>query len=179
MLEKQTLILNADYRPLSYYPLSTNSMKKVIKSLLKGKIRTIEEYDETINIGGTTIHLPKTAVLKKYTYTHQAPKFNRYNVFLRDKFTCQYCGKQCLYNELTFDHIVPKMKGGKTTWDNIITACKKCNLEKGCKDIDGKQFRLLSNPHTPTNIELMRNLKQMQMDVDIQTKNWEQWLSNI
>ena len=178
VLDKMVLILNGDYKPLSYYPLSVNGMKSVLKKIFKGRLTVIEEYDETIKMGGTTIHLPKTAVLKKYIQVHQKPKFSRYNVYLRDKFTCQYCGKRFPTSELTFDHLVPRFKGGKTDWDNIITACRCCNGKKGCKDAKGK-FIPLTHPHTPSNAELMRNLKELQLDLTGQLKNWEQWLNNI
>lgn len=179
IMQKQVLILNADYRPISYYPLSLNSMKRVLKAIFKNKLTILEEYDEEIKMGGSTIKLPKTALLKSYVKTSQVPKFNRYNVYLRDKFTCQYCGKKFSYDELTFDHILPRCKGGQTTWENITTACKQCNGNKGCKNLDGKKFVLLSQPHVPTNRELLNNLKEIQKDVSSQMKNWEQWISNI
>ena len=178
LLGKSVLILNADYKPISYYPLSVQSMKKVLKAVIKKKIDILEEYEETINIGGATIHLPKTAILKKYVHTKQQPKFNRYNVYLRDKFTCQYCGKKFSYNDLTYDHLVPRSSGGQTTWDNIITACKSCNGKKGCKAAKGN-FVPLSMPHVPKNSELLKNLKELQLDIGSQLKNWEQWISNI
>ena len=140
----------------------------------------IEEYDETITIGGTTIRLPKTAILKHYIHIHQSPKFSRYNVYLRDNFTCQYCGKKFPASELTFDHVVPRMSGGKTDWLNIVTACKHCNTAKGCKSLDStRRFKLLSKPHIPTNAELLRNLKSMKGTISRDMQNWEQWLMNI
>lgn len=178
ILDKQVLILNANYKPLSYYPLSVNGMKNVIKKMLKNRLIIVEEYPDTININGMTVHLPKTAALKEYKDIYQAPKFNRYNVYLRDKFTCQYCGKRFPAHELTYDHLVPRYKGGKTDWMNIITACKDCNGRKGCKDAKGK-FIPLSLPHVPSNAELLRNLKELQLDVGVQLKNWEQWIMNI
>lgn len=179
ILGKQVLILNADYRPISYYPLSTNSMKKVLKAVVKNKLTVLEEYDETIDISGVTIKLPKTAILKKYVKTQQEPKFSRYNVYLRDKFTCQYCGKKFAHHDLTFDHVNPRCKGGKTDWDNIVTACKNCNVAKGHKDLDGRKFVLLSKPHIPTNRELLHNLKDIQEELSEQMKNWEMWITNI
>lgn len=180
LLGKQVLILNADYRPISYYPLSVQSMKKVLKAIFKNKINVIEEYDETITLGGTTIRLPKTAILKQYIHIHQSPKFSRYNVYLRDNFTCQYCGKKFPASELTFDHVVPRMCGGKTDWLNIVTACKQCNTAKGCKSLDNtRRFKLLSKPHIPTNAELLRNLKSMKGTISRDMQNWEQWLMNI
>ena len=178
ILDKKVLVLNSNFVPISYYPLSVQSMKKILKAIIKNKINVVDEYDETVLIGGTTVHLPKTVVLKKYIHTHQAPKFSRYNVYLRDKFTCQYCGKKFNSNDLTFDHVLPRFRGGKTEWTNIITACRHCNGKKGCKEAKGK-FVPLSTPHVPSNAELLRNLKELQIDVGSQLKNWEQWISNI
>jgi 5-methylcytosine-specific restriction endonuclease McrA len=79
---------------------------------------------------------------------------------------------------LTFDHVLPRYKGGKTDWNNIITACKCCNGKKGCKDAKGK-YVPLSIPHVPSNAELLRNLKDLQLDVGSQLKNWENWINNI
>lgn len=179
ILGKQVLILNADYRPISYYPLSLNSMKRVLKAVIKNKLTILEEYDDEIVIGGSTMKLPKTAILKSYVKTSQVPKFSRYNVYLRDKFTCQYCGKKFNYNDLTFDHIVPRCRGGQTDWSNITTACKECNSNKGCKTLDGRKFVLLSKPHVPSNRELLKNLKEIQNEVSVQMKIWEQWINNI
>ena len=178
-MEKQVLILNADYRPVSFYPLSTNSMRRVLKAVFKGKLNIIEEYDDEIKIGGSTMKLPKTAILKKYVKTMQEPKFSRYNVYLRDKFTCQYCGKKFAYSDLTFDHVKPRCKGGQTNWTNIATACKDCNLHKGHLDEGGRKFTLLSKPHIPTNRELLHTLKDIQTEVTEQMKNWEMWITNI
>jgi 5-methylcytosine-specific restriction endonuclease McrA len=72
--------------------------------------------------------LPSVVSLKSYIDQDRAPAFTRFNVFLRDGFACQYCGAR---GELTFDHVVPRSHGGRTTWDNIVAACSPCNLCKG------------------------------------------------
>ncbi len=68
--------------------------------------------------------------LKDYIVPQSKPSFTRFNVFLRDKFSCQYCGSN---EELTFDHLLPRSKGGQTNWDNVVTACSACNVKKGGK----------------------------------------------
>ena len=72
--------------------------------------------------------LPSVVSLKTYIRPSRRPAFTRFNVFLRDEFECQYCGDP---NDLTFDHVVPRSKGGRTTWENVVTACSPCNLTKG------------------------------------------------
>ncbi len=71
---------------------------------------------------------PSVVSLKSYVKPSRTPAFTRFNVFLRDRFTCQYCGD---HDDLTFDHVIPRSKGGHTTWDNVVTACSPCNLLKG------------------------------------------------
>ncbi len=74
------------------------------------------------------MRLPSVVCLKTYVQPARNPAFTRFNVFLRDKFQCQYCGE---HDDLTFDHVIPRAKGGDTTWQNVVAACSPCNLEKG------------------------------------------------
>ena len=80
---------------------------------------------------------------------------------------------------MTFDHVVPRCKGGETNWVNIATACHTCNTNKGHADEGGRKFKLLSKPHVPSNRELLHNLKEMKAEITEQMKNWEMWISNI
>ena len=76
--------------------------------------------------------------------------------FLRDKFSCQYCGSR---NELTFDHLLPRSKGGKTNWENVVTACSNCNVQKGGRLLEKSGMRLAIKPFAPTTEDLHRNGK--------------------
>lgn len=174
VLGKPVLILNGDYQPLSRYPLSLNTVKKVIKSLLKGRIAVVKEYDDSIFIKNQEVKLPKIVVLKKYINVSHTPKFSRKNVYLRDNYTCQYCGKRFKADELTFDHVVPRNAGGKTTWDNIVTACKYCNGKKGGKSLQDSGMKLLHQPHIPTMSQLERN---SQNNVNKFYQDWYEELS--
>ena len=128
-LEKcPALVLNADYRPLSYYPLSLWSWQDSIKSVFLDRVSIVSYYDRQIRSPSFSMKLPSVIALKSYIRPQSNPNFTRFNVFLRDKFSCQYCGSK---NELTFDHLLPRSKGGKTDWDNVVTACSSCNVKKG------------------------------------------------
>ena len=88
------------------------------------------------------------------------PTFSRYNVFLRDDFTCQYCQCQFKAEQLTYDHVVPRKRNGPTSWDNVVTSCSPCNARKG--DTPLAQLRgmqLCKPPHVPTRSELQRKAK--------------------
>ena len=122
------LVLNADFRPLSYYPLSLWSWQDAIKAVFLDRVNIVSEYDTVIHSPSAAFKLPSVVSLKTYVKPSRNPAFTRFNVFLRDKFTCQYCGD---HSDLTFDHVVPRSKGGQTTWENVVTACSPCNLAKG------------------------------------------------
>jgi len=79
------------------------------------------------------IKLPSVIALKEYVPQMRNPAFTRFNVFLRDRFSCQYCGTGLPASELTFDHVIPRSKGGRTTWTNVVAACSPCNLRKANK----------------------------------------------
>ena len=128
-LEKcPALVLNADYRPLSYYPLSLWSWQDSIKSVYLDRVTIVNNYDRVIRSPSFSMKLPSVIALKSYIAPQSNPNFTRFNVFLRDKFSCQYCGSK---SELTFDHLLPRSKGGKTDWNNVVTACSSCNVKKG------------------------------------------------
>ena len=83
-------------------------------------------------------------------FTARPPAFTRFNVFLRDQWTCQYCGDQFRTHELTFDHVIPRSRGGKTSWGNIVTACQECNLQKGSQLPRDCGMFPLNEPHQPS-----------------------------
>lgn len=121
------LVLNADYRPLSYYPLSLWSWQDAIKAVFLDRVNIVSHYDKTVRSPSFEMRLPSVVSLKIYIKPARHPAFTRFNVFLRDRFTCQYCGQ---HEDLTFDHVTPRSKGGLTTWENVVAACSACNLRK-------------------------------------------------
>ncbi len=129
------LVLNADFRPLSYYPLSLWSWQDAIKAVFLDRVNIVSNYDRFVRSPTFEMQLPSVVSLKTYIKPSRHPAFTRFNVFLRDRFTCQYCGAR---EELTFDHVLPRSKGGTTTWENVVAACSPCNLRKGdklCRDV--------------------------------------------
>ena len=124
------LVLNADYRPLSYYPLSVWSWQDAIKAVFLERVNIVSQYDVEVHSSSFSMRLPSVVSLKTFVKPARNPAFTRFNVFLRDRFQCQYCGDR---EDLTFDHLIPRCKGGTTTWENVLTACSPCNLRKGSK----------------------------------------------
>ena len=124
------LVLNADYRPLSYFPLSLWPWQDVVKAVFLDRVNVLSEYDRQVHSPSWAFNLPSVIALKQYINISKRPAFTRFNVFLRDRFSCQYCGEEFATNDLTFDHVLPRSRGGRTTWDNVVTACRVCNLRK-------------------------------------------------
>jgi 5-methylcytosine-specific restriction endonuclease McrA len=145
------LVLNADYRPLSYFPLSLWSWQDTIKAVFLERVNILAEYDRAVRSPSLEMKIPSVISLKTYVKPARNPAFTRFNVFLRDRFECQYCGDRA---DLTFDHVIPRSRGGRTTWENVITACAPCNLMKGGRlpHQIGMHPRIL--PHRPTVTEL-------------------------
>ncbi len=125
------LVLNADFRPLSYYPLSLWSWQETVKAVCLDRVNIVSEYDHVVRSPSLVMRLPSVISLKEYISAARRPAFTRFNVFLRDRFICQYCGGGFPSHDLTFDHVVPRSRGGRTTWENVVTACSGCNLLKG------------------------------------------------
>lgn len=126
---KNTTILNSNYTHLTVV-----SWKRGIKLLLTEKVHVLEFYTncEIITGSNEVYKVPKTVLLKKYIkLPDRMYRPNRRNIFLRDNYSCAYCLKQLEPEELSIDHILPKSRGGKETWENLITSCKICNCLKG------------------------------------------------
>jgi 5-methylcytosine-specific restriction endonuclease McrA len=122
------LVLNADFRPLSYYPLSLWCWQDAVRDVFLERVNIVSEYDRVIRSPSFSMKLPSVIALKSFIKPSEFPNFTRFNVFLRDKFSCLYCGSS---KNLTFDHVIPKSLGGVTTWENVATACSTCNVKKG------------------------------------------------
>ena len=148
------LVLNADYRPLSYYPLSLWSWQDAIKAVFLERVNIVSEYEAVVRSPSAQMRLPSVVSLKTYIRPTRNPAFTRFNVFLRDRFSCQYCGAQ---EDLTFDHLVPRSKGGQTTWQNVVTACAPCNLQKGNKTAREAHMVPFQHPYRPSLQDLHRN----------------------
>jgi hypothetical protein len=126
------LVLNADFRPLSYYPLSLWSWQDTIKAVFLERVNIVANYEQAVHSPSFEMKLPSVVSLKTFVKPSTNPAFTRFNVFLRDRFACQYCGER---DELTFDHIVPRSRGGLTTWENVVAAPVPAELS--ARKLDG------------------------------------------
>lgn len=140
------LVLNA-----SYEAIHVCDVRRALKLLLKGVAQPEEVSDKVIR--AATVSIPVPYVIRLSTYVripHRTVKFNRRNVFLRDRHICQYCGSSSPPSDLTLDHVVPRSRGGETVWDNVVTACKACNHRKGDRTPREAGMFPIRAPKTPT-----------------------------
>jgi 5-methylcytosine-specific restriction endonuclease McrA len=145
------LVLNADYTPLSYYPLSLWPWQTAIKAVFLERVDIIASYEREVHSPSLNIRIPSVIALRQFVRPSEFPAFTRFNLFLRDRFACQYCGSP---HTLTFDHVVPRRLGGRTTWENVATACAPCNMKKGGRTPRQAGMRLLVQPIRPTSWQL-------------------------
>ena len=145
------LVLNADFRPLSYFPLSLLSWRDAITAVFKDHVSVVAEYDKWVSSPSTKMRLPSVVALRDYIPMPKRVAFTRFNVFLRDRFRCQYCGNCFDANDLTFEHVIPRSKGGETSWTNIVAACDPCNVKKDNRT----KMQPIRAPFVPTVGELM------------------------
>ena len=160
MLDRHpALVLNADYQPLRMLPLSIWSWQDTVKAVLGGKAIVVDIYPD-VYVRAVNIHMPVPSViaLRDYAPTGKArPAFTRRNVFLRDGYRCQYCSGLFRTSDLSLDHVEPRCLGGRLTWENAATCCKRCNGRKGSlrpSELHRVGMELRSIPRCPTLFEL-------------------------
>jgi len=142
----RTLLLSAGYEPLSII-----SWQRAITLLALAKVEVVEEYDAEIRAVSIIVKVPAVVRLCKAFRRHAKPvKFSRVNIYARDGYRCQYCGIRCSIGELTYDHVVPRSRGGRTSWDNIVSACYACNAHKANRTPAEARMTLLAAPTRPS-----------------------------
>ncbi len=143
-----TLLLNAGFEPLRVV-----SWQRAFILIFQGKVEILEEYALSVSTVTTKFKVPAVIKLRRWVnLKRKSPviRFSRSNVYLRDDYRCQYCQKKCQERELTMDHVKPVVKGGKKTWENIVSACMKCNQKKGDRTPEEVGLKLHTRPIVPT-----------------------------
>lgn len=167
----KVLVLNADFIPLHIVPLSTIKWQDAVCLIYQKKATAIEYYDEEVRSPSISMKKPSVIVLKEYKYFKKYAKLNKFNIKLRDEFTCQYCGKKHSHRSLTIDHVLPKSKGGKYEWTNLVAACKQCNQAKK----DDHRIVPKITPVKPTYYNLAKKLMKHE---SITNEHWKQYVGD-
>lgn len=157
-----TLMLNADGAPVSWLPLSIISWEEAIKYMVLDKATVLDWYDDwTVHSQNWETKVPSVMILKEYEKRKTAIRYSKHNVFLRDGYVCQYCGDDVSRKTATLDHVLPVSHGGKTTFENTVTACGPCNANKG----NDKKIVPKNKPFKPTYFQLVEKRKKMAWDL--------------
>jgi 5-methylcytosine-specific restriction endonuclease McrA len=155
------LIVNTDSLPISILPLSVIPWEESIKYLVTDKATVLEWYDNWIvNSVRWSTKVPAVMMLKHYQKKKNSVRFSKQNVFLRDRYICQYCQIPVNKKTATLDHILPISHGGKTQWENTCCSCIKCNSKKG----NNTKIKPLIKLYKPNYFELAENRKNLKWD---------------
>ncbi len=173
MLSHGVLVLNR-----SWIAVHVCSVKRAISLLCQDYARVVgEDYrihdfdswrelslevekngDQYIYTPSFRILVPEVVLLTEFNrMPPRTVKFNRRNIYLRDNYTCQYCGKKPTKEELTIDHVIPRSKGGRSTWENVVLACQQCNTKKGNKSVAEAHMKLAAEPRRPHWLSSLRD----------------------
>lgn len=167
-----TLVLNADGLPVSVLPLSVIPWQESIKYMVLEKANVLHWHDNWIvRSAHWETPVPSVIMLREYMKAKTTVRFSRANVYLRDNGICQYCGTHIERKDSTLDHVLPTSKGGKTTWENTVTACGPCNADKADKT-QGWKPRV--KPYKPDYYDLVNKRKKLPFHV-----RHEDWLQFI
>jgi len=156
----KALVLNVDYTPISVC-----TVQRAFLLVFLNKAELVKANNtHSLNTVDESYPMPSVIKLGRYVNVpYKGVMLTKENVFKRDGFQCQYCGTQ---KELTLDHLIPKAKGGKTTWSNLVTACKKCNSLKGDYSLEEAGLTLQFKPYKPSYIMYLK---------DLSTRAYEEW----
>lgn len=151
MSSSKVLVLNADYTAMSIV-----SVPKAFLLVFLNKADLVAEVPQgSLRTISTSFPLPSIIRLHRYVnIPRKGVMLSRQNIFRRDNNRCQYCGT---HEDLTLDHVLPKSKGGKTSWDNLVTACRRCNSNKGYHTPEEAQMPLLTKPFKPSFLVFLRD----------------------
>jgi 5-methylcytosine-specific restriction endonuclease McrA len=167
------LLLNQDGSPLSMLPPSIIDWTYAIKLYYLNKVSIVKEYDDwLIHSQRITMKVPSIVMTKRYVKPRQRVLFNRKMVYLRDNYTCQYCGDQFTAKDLTLDHVKPRSLGGISSWSNLVTCCATCNWLKGTKVIEP-----LTKPKEPNYWQMVKaNKKHIHAHSQLRDPAWAEYL---
>lgn len=167
----ETLILTPNYEPADFLPLSIVDWQDCIRLMFLDKIRPVHLYENRfIHSPSMAIQLPSVAVTtEQFNFKKGRIRFSRSLMYIRDLYRCNYCNELFSPKELSIDHVVPSCEGGKTTWENCVTCCKRCNLHKG-----HKRWTPINKPYRPDYYGLAA--KRLELPMQVAHHSWIPYL---
>lgn len=162
MLSTSVLVLNRLYQPVH-----VTSVRRALILLYRGAAKAVDEqyqtfdfeswaemsaalHEECIGTPRKRLRVPRVILLQAYDHLPRARvRFSRLNIYARDHNTCQYCGRTPQRAELNLDHVIPRSRGGMTSWENVVCSCVRCNLKKGGRTPEEARMKLMRLPTRP------------------------------
>jgi 5-methylcytosine-specific restriction endonuclease McrA len=171
----RTLVLNPNYMPVSVFPnLYTIPAEDAITRYLNDNCRVEFWHDRPILTASRhDLYWPSVIINNNTRSFKKEVSLKRSTLYYRDHMLCAYCSDNLDFHEITFDHVIPKVKGGKHAWDNVVLACKECNSRKGDQLPKGR-WEPKRKPYVPTFYNLLENRKKFPIYID--DENWRQFL---
>ena len=166
-MEHKTLVLTN-----WFFPYQILGWRDAITQVYTGDSTVVTSYDEEVRSPSVVWKIPAVVRLRPDIRPQRKVKFSRFNVFTRDHFTCQYCGQRKVMRELTFDHMIPRKRGGQTRWTNIVTACRTCNTHKGSMTCDEAGMFPRHLPVRPKSLPLVSPVR----DLEWAPEEWHDWV---
>ena len=170
----ETLVLD-----IRYLPVARVSWQRAITLLWEGKVEVVEEYqDKTVRSVTLEFRVPAVIrFLRAIRGKRSGVKFNRENVYTRDKGKCQYCSRSVPRHDFTYDHVVPKAQGGHTAWENVVVSCMPCNQRKGGRTPGQAGLKLVQAPAKPKSLpDVVRLTFTWRKGMP---EPWKQWLQSV
>ena len=150
------LVLNA-----SYEPINVCAARRALVLVLKGVAMTEEENGHFLHSARVAMRLPSVIRLLEYRrIPHQSRALSRKNILLRDRNTCQYCATVLPSSDLTLDHVIPRSRGGSSTWENLVACCHSCNRRKGNQTPLESGMKLMREPRA-FNLHTSRHIMRL------------------
>ncbi|MGH9406228.1 MAG: HNH endonuclease [Terriglobia bacterium] len=168
VLQSPVLVLNASYEPINVTPA-----RRAVVLVFKGVATTEEEDGDFLHSTRMTMRVPSVIRLREFRrIPYQTRALSRKNILLRDRYTCQFCGGVLPASELTLDHVIPRSRGGRTDWDNLVACCHRCNNLKGDRLPEEAELKLLRPPR-PFSLHTSRQLMRLMGRSD---ERWRKYL---
>ena len=168
VLQAPVLVLNATFEPIN-----VTAVRRALVLMLKGVAQAEETNSHEVHSASRRVAVP--SVIRLLTYRHipqQSRALSRKNILLRDRNTCQFCGEPFPASELTLDHVLPRSRGGRSTWENLVACCYECNNRKGDRTPEEAGLRLARRPR-PFTLHTSRQLMRL---IGHKDEKWRKYL---
>lgn len=174
-IEAQTLVLDQAYRPHKII-----DWRRAVTLLFMGRVEVVESYDSEIRSVSLVLKVPAVVrLLQRIRVRKQVVRFSRINVLVRDKYRCCYCDCLVSFGSATYDHVIPRSRGGKTCFENVVIACRKCNDKKADRMPEQVGMRLLRRPTRPASLPLTVLRVSPGLDAPSQWATYLYWMGQL